>query len=1514
VILAIVFSSVFGIAASSLTKTSNSLKSEFQNYDYSYKYTASGYSANDTATISPWFAFDAELVSKDSDAENTDNVNSLPTITFGGKNSALKAYEFSWTGLTYNVPYEESIYNTSSSQLWINFGFGDVESDVSRNPNSSINGPEHPYNEFNTQEKYELVQIGEFGRFYRFNFESDAFKKSLIGRLYSKFKFQTTDFSDASQSSIKAATNIFDYMFYVNNSNLTDIIKVKIYDKWNELRNGQDKDDFVKLSSDINNYMNGDGTTKIIASLDDVKDSLNGRIGWILKNENQPTKQSYTLGITAGDIDYQLIFGDSANAENVREILNYGSYWVKNYESFDILNSVEVPKQYSYNNKNITNKFVFDAYFGMVGALTNFNSISISQTVMWDLGTKYRYISAFYNEEIDGKQISHWYNDDITHVYDQYSEAGKTSFLRETFGVSAGYAKSKNWKLGNGYKIIPGLQTKSYKYDGTLADSLNTYPTIYDEDILTDDESQAIFYLNNNDYQVLFGSTTDTREFDDNGSPISHISNDNYQDISRTFLKYQLNNRSSIDTDHSTYELFLANNLVNLSDVLNGINYYYDSSTGTNKFLSENLSASNIQAYSSTGTINLRSSLLSTVAKLFRTVAMVMSLIFVIVIIFVVYNIVKRFLHQQRGQLGNLKSLGIPKEKLIINFIAYMLVPVIILVPIGWGISVLAEYPIMNIFHTYFNIPTTVPIGWQFFLIEWLIALVLIGGLVWFVSWKVIKKSPLNLLNPNSDIKKVGWLAKLISKVHFKKFTSRMRATIFTTSLRNISVYGVVFFVASLILTVSLTVPSTFMDMSKEYYANVHYENKFNYDGIYANVPTTQKSFYEIQNNATIENRSKQEALASSLNVYHKDENDSYSSLLFNNGYYTDKNVETYIDDIYNSLLAMNGNQFSVDTLDRIVKAEESITEDSGISSTLETFSCNFIPKLFNQKAIDPSVRPDINVRSYSYCINQVANNIIPSSIKESWSKDINEFNLFSIDFGKMSYDSTADQLFTQLSGYIGDDFKNQLVTDIYGVDKNSRNQNLILKDTNNFLENSSDDNEIPITINKKMALKKYKTGDSISLYVKDNKLYYGDVKNGDALNYDDWYYVGDYNDTPQEANKILNQPNLDLTKLSYNDETQTGKDEIYYLGTDGKFHEYLKPQNFVLRIKDDNSDEIKAVNEAYHKLTGHAVLKPNDDGYYYIHPFDVRHFESNGTPAPITSLEDLSNGLFSYSWWTIALHGVNIPTTFDEEGNVVSEGINAPNIFNNNNGLVKSQYKLKIVGTQDLYDGYSIFMSQQNANKILGYQNPTKTVQIGSETINAWSNAKMSRDKNISDQFRHMSIYAANGDTSINGLGSGGVTQSITNATYVGKTKEVINKLLVSVYAIAIIFIVIAIVTSLVLIFLITDLSIGGFKIFMGFMRVQGYRMSEINSIVMWIFAPIAVISIIVGEIIIYSLLHYLVPNILLSINIAVPLSINIWMIIATFFIGMIIFAMAYLNIIINIKRIRLTLLTSEM
>jgi hypothetical protein len=155
------------------------------------------------------------------------------------------------------------------------------------------------------------------------------------------------------------------------------------------------------------------------------------------------------------------------------------------------------------------------------------------------------------------------------------------------------------------------------------------------------------------------------------------------------------------------------------------------------------------------------------------------------------------------------------------------------------------------------------------------VALIFIGGLVFIVSYNYIRKNPLELMSGDLADKPNMMLTKLNAKIKYKKFTSKLRSTILITSFKSVVIYFAVFFISTLIMTLSLFIPDTLGKMSNKYYENIHYENSYNYNYNYSNMPLSQYGFYQLDNT----NRDEGLVSDSTFNVYSQ-VGDSYASIL----------------------------------------------------------------------------------------------------------------------------------------------------------------------------------------------------------------------------------------------------------------------------------------------------------------------------------------------------------------------------------------------------------------------------------------------------------------------------------------------------------------------------------------------------------------------------------------------------------------------------------------------------------
>ncbi|ALD66849.1 ABC transporter permease [Spiroplasma cantharicola] len=1398
--IAVIFTSTFGIVSSNLISTNNNINRNFEKFDYSFRYTSSAYKSNDTQTFTPWFSFNTQLV------EDTKG-NFFPTLRFGendlGENEILKKYEFI-DGCANNQKqcYESSIFQDKNKN-YINFHFGDVESNFDSNSIDKKYLPteSQAISNFSVEQKIEIVRKAEFGDLYKFNKDAKSFETSLIGKLYKKHNY----FEDKqlTPEAKKTALNIFQYMFYLNNSVITDIIKKDIIDIY-------------------------ENTEK---KKEEIEKVINKGIGFIDDNGNYKFSSSEPKLNGENDIQENKLFKERA------------SFYIKKFDSRTLFKTNFNINGYQILSNNITHRDWFTNYFSLLGDLSNFKVRSTNEAVKWDSsGKKFRYISAFYNtikKDSDAYNV-HFYNEDIFNLYKRtYRE---DSFTSNSFIVSNGYAKYNKMDLGKSYDINLKNNKGSYVMDGIGVDSLNVYPTIYEEDLLTNQENEAIFYISNSAFEQEFNK---------------EAGEDSYQDVSRSYLTYKKTDKKNIEADMRMFQTYFADNVLNLGQVVENIE---------KQDYSENLARANIESYKDTKLINMRSSLFPGVVKGFYLLAIIFCIIFASALAFVVYNIFKKVLVSQRSQIGNLKSLGVSNSKIIFNYILYMTFPILILVPIGWFISLFLQGSLMGIFERYFNIPSKFSIDWKLLLVELSAFLGIVSSMVFFTSYFTVKQSPLILLSPSKSHKPNMFLSRSFSKIKGISFTSKLRLVILSSAIKDLVVFFSILLFSSSVITLASVAPNTMKNMSKEFYKNIKYNNDFSYSNVIVNNPLTRYSFYQMDE----DNKAKSNLEASLFNTSIKKGENDYKTL-FEVDYWKNGNEGSFKQHfesiLFNNLITFKGGVLSTGVMDELVKVESQIIKENKIvRNRFNNVSCQIIPTLFGQGAIS-------EVNDYNECIKSVSNNILPSTIKELWDKDNQEFKNFSFNFSAVSVDKELDQMYTRVDSIINN--KKQDKYTVYGIDLEQKaSKNLLIKNQEKIKYNNSLD-YIPVLINKKGELEGLKIGSEFNLQTSESLLATVDDDNlAYELKSDQW----SYKKSDQWSYKEKDLFTMDLDKFTYSNK------EDFYFKKDNKYEQYYNMADIELSLqkKSLNKDLFKEVNEEYQEYSNKELIYRDAGDSYIVKPFDIYKYES-GEPIEI-GIETLLGG--TNNWLNIAL----------KKGLLV-------------NKLVDSNpRKAKVVGVEELYDGNKLYMDQLYANQLMGVTtgfDSRKEFENGT-SINIWSNAKMSSNIQNADQMQRILLAPFNANNSTEGFAKY-MDQSIGYTDYIQMKKMAMSNLITSVISISVIFVSLSLITAIIIIYLITEMFIGRYKRFMSYMRIQGYSMKEINSIIMWIFLPVAAIGVAFGITIVWLLISYLFPQILLSLDIAVPMIMGWTIMPVVFFVGLSIFLLGYTVIMLSIKRVKL-------
>ncbi|ARU92130.1 hypothetical protein SCLARK_001662 [Spiroplasma clarkii] len=1436
ILLSVVFTSTFGISASNLIRTKDRITQNYVPYDYSFRYTTSGYDANDVQTLNPWFAFNLDVLSA--------NQTSYATLIIGANDAVLKPYEFKIAkNQKGEFTYDSAIYEIYGT-YYVNFGFGDTESKydpANIRPYQPSQG--EVVSRFNLQQKLAIVQSGEFGRFYRFNFENAAFKNSLFGQLYQKFNYFQ---GNLSTSDLTVASNLFDYMFYVNNSAITSTIKNVIAQ-------------IYKVEQDatiVETRINFQSAENEPESLEEIKTKgFNGRIGRVFTSLDEDSAKSQYYLADRSTIA-EVFDNKNQRSYGIEQLYKNGTYAIKDFEARNLFWSPQEPAGFIIDQKNITSRNLFETYFKILGNLTNFTVELTSEVVMWNKeGQKFRFISSFYNtttitsnnQKIDE---THFYYPESYTIYDQLQ--GNDVLTRNSFMASSGWVEENQWELGKIYKIFPEFNTKAdeFRLDAIGTDYYNTYPTIYEEDLISNQSNEAVFYTNSITFEKYFN-------YLESRAPL--VPSSNYQDVSRTYMRYFGEQNSLVD-NVKLFQLYLADNMVTLPDAIEALT--------TNTFNDDlRYARANLEAKDATSTLALRSELIMTVSSLFLAILIIFCLIFMLCIAFMIYTIVKKVMVSQRGQIGNLKSLGYSNGKILINYLAYMGLPLLVIVPIGWALSIFLQTPVMKVFENYFNIPVLFTIDWQILIFLLLGFLILNTIVVGIVAYATIRQNPLALLAPSKSHQPNLTLTRLIYKFKYQRFTSKLRMILVSTSVSSLFTFlGVITF-SSLILTFASILPSSMTKMKEEYFTRIDYNNDYSYANQVTNNPLTRPAFYQVTADRQASN-----AAVSIFNTYVKrnlseTSGSAYYNLLadaevLGNQYF----AQSFEDVVYNNLLTFKGITISPQTLHDVIAAGNLASPEAGkaVTTTVNNFACQVLPTLFAQEPIS-------GIDNVDGCIKNISNNILPSTIKQLWEADETNYLNFAFNFGAIPVNLDFDELYTRLQA---NDFKSGLNLEGFGLDL-TRTDHQIQFSNLQTIKYQSNLDYIPVLINEKLKVRGYQVGQEFTIKTPTNKLAVKEIDKSQFLDTSAWSY--------KVNGKSIDLATMKLDKFSYLIPDAEQEGGFYYRDEAGDMVEYynLKDITLQLDVKNVDVELLNKVNNDYEAYSGQK-LAADSNGILTVNPFDIYTYEDN-RHVPIDLFQIAMTG--TNSWLNIAL----------------KEGLLHNQIFE------EESKPLKIVGIEKVYNGDRFFMDQIYANEFLGYQEPeTRQIFADGSSINIYSNAKLSASAVATDHFENYLLTPSNMNNTTDGFAAF-MKPTIGQTDFIKIREAAVEDLIASTLAIVIVLILICIITSIIVIYLMTDMFVGHYKTFMSYMRIQGYFMKEINSVVMWIFLPLTLVGAALGIGIVLLTLYTIVPAALLILNVAVGFLLNWWLLPMVLVLTILIFGISYTIILKSLANVQL-------
>ncbi len=1206
---------------------------------------------------------------------------------------------------------------------------------------------------------------------YRFNYQSEVFQKSLIGQLYDQ---NGNLFDHNNLGLIEAFMNNFTH------SDISQNTVNLIIDYLNQKFINPKSEGSTKLKQAVLNFVNT-GTKQWNKDVNlQQGDPLN-----IPKREDIE-QQLFTNGLN-GDLS----FLTKDTSQSLIKINLYYSPTTNNNLDVGYNNNVgnavfSVNDFYNQNNKNNLFKNqsygpdgFTKSYYALVAKVSNFSHQLREEYEYWDLVSNIKYKIINWQPLLEYNQLK---------IIEQYSSFDPANPTNDVYVViTPQFARSQKLKVGDSIKIG---ENSNFFVGAIGGDPANIYPTIYDTDIFPDPKTDGIIYVSENIYR---------------GESI--IANAEIDESSTLYLTHTGKDEN---TDVATFKKFLAADF----RILNEPN---DKNAG-------------LQSLDETKLVYLRYSLLGTAISVYRTITIVLSAVFLIILIFTLVILIKKIINQQKIENGILKANGYSGLIIANSYLAHAIVVTGIGVPLGWIIGVVLQFPIMSVFNNYFVIPT----NYSFSLIPFAICFGIIGVVsalsILTTAIRQLIISPLDLLNPNKNVKTSKLVNSISNRFSFKKFTTKFRFVMMAVSMKKISWFFLTFFIASLSLTFATLIPTAINKFSKDYYSNLDYNNEYNYTNVVGNIPFSRYEMYDWNGPEY-----------SNSPAYPLAKNSLVSDYLYNGNWLSTTNdinadnAHLYAQQLNNMIIfnfmVGKGASLSIGTFYDMYNR---YGQNVDIGNQIDTLLCSTMPRAFGKQPVHPT-DPNI-VDRWTYCAQYATSDIMPGKISAMWLKNELAKEQFNFTFGTSTYNPKNEDVYTEYTAKILD---SSFGLSTYGINANNKtiifpNQKLkkALDDSKNLNVKSD---KIPMIVNK-AAQSKYnlQVNNIVNTTTNAKQLQYCENVNDCVVPITVWSYelpAGFVDDN-------INPFTLDLTKLTVGKQNRFG-----FTGKNGTVQDYYNIKNFVLKLPVNTFKPGEFLNTTTSVTTGRTLpglLDPNPaqkdqqvvklsptGNYYIIHPFD------NKFDKEINGIGDLTSG-FPTNWYREALR----------QG-LLKIGTTTKNV------------KYQIIGIQNSYDEPRAYVNQVLANNILGFA--TNSSQMYDKTNDnplLWFNGKFSKYKDQVDQTTRFNLSSPDVSYSMIDFMNGQLSGGVGDTDYLIIKAQVIQKLAWISSILSVIFVVITTITAVIIVYIMTESFVNTFLKFIAVMKALGYSNRKINSLTLGIFTPFAFLAWMLGVAIIWLIL----------------------------------------------------------
>jgi putative ABC transport system permease protein len=202
-----------------------------------------------------------------------------------------------------------------------------------------------------------------------------------------------------------------------------------------------------------------------------------------------------------------------------------------------------------------------------------------------------------------------------------------------------------------------------------------------------------------------------------------------------------------------------------------------------------------------------------------------LSLLIASIALMIVSVMISRILHNQRGAIGILKSLGYRNFEIGFPYILAIAVLSLPMLLIGYYLGLQVAHPMMMAYLEFYVLPHQEIIqSLKTIFIAIVVPYVFLLVLSYIIILRLLKQKPVTLLQPQVTQSTNKFALFMSKKLGTKKITNKLRQLLLYRSPTKLVVYVIGMFYAAFLILMSLSMNGIFDRMIYDYYDNTHHQ------------------------------------------------------------------------------------------------------------------------------------------------------------------------------------------------------------------------------------------------------------------------------------------------------------------------------------------------------------------------------------------------------------------------------------------------------------------------------------------------------------------------------------------------------------------------------------------------------------------------------------------------------------------------------------------------------------------